>query len=27
MLILGYIPRGALQQALRQRSGGRLHLT
>ena len=27
MLILGYIPRGALQQALKQRSGGRLHLT
>ena len=27
MLILGYIPRGALQQALQRRSGGRLHLT
>jgi len=27
MLILGYIPRGALQQALKQRSGGRLHLS
>ena len=27
MLILGYIPLGALQQALKQRSGGQLHLT
>jgi hypothetical protein len=27
MLILGYVRRGALQQALLQRSGGRLHLT
>jgi hypothetical protein len=27
MLILGYVSRGALQQALLQRSGGRLHLT
>jgi tRNA A-37 threonylcarbamoyl transferase component Bud32/membrane-associated phospholipid phosphatase len=27
MLILGYIPRRALRQALQQRSGGRLHLT
>jgi tRNA A-37 threonylcarbamoyl transferase component Bud32 len=27
MLILGYIPRRALQQALEQRSSGRLHLT
>ena len=27
MLILGYVRRGALQQALGQRSGGRLHLT
>jgi membrane-associated phospholipid phosphatase/tRNA A-37 threonylcarbamoyl transferase component Bud32 len=27
VLILGYIPRSALQQALNQRSGGRLHLT
>jgi tRNA A-37 threonylcarbamoyl transferase component Bud32 len=26
MLILGYVPRSALQQALQQRSGGRLHL-
>ena len=27
MLILGYVPRRALQHALQQRSGGRLHLT
>ena len=27
MLILGYVPRGDLEQALEQRSGGRLHLT
>ena len=27
MLILGYVRRGALQQALSRRSGGRLHLT
>jgi hypothetical protein len=27
MLILGYVRRGALAQALQQRSGGRLHLT
>jgi hypothetical protein len=27
MLILGYVRRGALQQVLEQRSGGRLHLT
>jgi tRNA A-37 threonylcarbamoyl transferase component Bud32 len=26
LLILGYIPRGALEQALQQRSGGQLHL-
>ena len=26
-VILGYVPRSALQQALQQRSGGRLHLT
>ena len=27
MLILGYVPRGVLQQALQQRSSGLLHLT
>jgi hypothetical protein len=27
MLIVGYVRRGALQQALQRRSGGRLHLT
>jgi hypothetical protein len=27
LLILGYVPRRALQHALQQRSGGRLHLT
>ena len=27
LLILGYIPRGTLEQALQQRSGGQLHLT